>query len=253
MEKNNIKKEKFKIQEEQYEYPYHYVPNFDNEGCGRRYRKMTGGFEYLCYVKHVIERVQSINPSSVLEVGCGDGRVIGMIPSHIRRVGVDLAERAIRFAKAFHDEIDFHATDASALSETFDVVLAVEVLEHIPDKKVSSFFRTLSERTRPGGTVVVTVPTVVKPMIPKHYRHYDRALFAEQLEGSQTKLAIEKVEYIYRDSFWMEVYRRLTSNRFWYFEPHIIRRHMWKYVWSELRYATPQTGTHLVVTLRRQT
>jgi SAM-dependent methyltransferase len=252
MDKNrSIESKKFRIQENQYSYPYHYIPSFDEEGYGQRYRKISKGFEYLCYVKHVVERVQDIAPSSVLEVGCGDGRVIGMLPSHVHCVGVDLAESAIRFAKAFHQTIDFHVADAADLSETFDVVLAVEVLEHIPDEKVESFLCTLAQRTRPGGTAIVTVPTTVKSLIPKHYRHYDQSLFEKQLEESQADMETEQIEYIYRDSAVVRAYRRFTSNRLWYFEPHILRRYIWKYVWEELRYATSETGTHLVATLRR--
>lgn len=243
---------KFKLQDEQYTYPYHYVPHFDSDGHGVRHRMIGRGFEYLCYVAHVVERVEELAPESVLDAGCGDGRVIGSLPSVPRRVGVDLSERAIRFARAFHEAVEFHVADPDDLDERYDVVLAVEVLEHIPDEDVSRFLCSLSRRTRIGGHVIMTVPSTAKPMIDKHYRHYDEELFRSQLASSEANLRIERLEHVYEDSKVTRWYRRLTDNRYWYCEPHWIRKRVWKHVWNRLRITRPGRGNHLAVTLVRE-
>ena len=51
---------KFAIQNEQYGFPYHYIPHFDSLGYAQRYRRLSRGLEYVCYVKHVVDRVQSM-------------------------------------------------------------------------------------------------------------------------------------------------------------------------------------------------
>lgn len=243
--------ERLELQDQQYAFPYHYIPYFDDDGYAFRYRSLNRGLEYLCYVKHVVEAVVVLDPDSLLDVGCGDGRVIGELPGIKRRVGVDRSERAIRFAAAFHRDIEFHVGTAEDLSGEFDVVIAVEVLEHVPDEDVSSFLRALHDRTRSGGHVILTVPSTNKPPIEKHFRHYDSDTFMSQLDRSDTDLEVCRVQYVYRETRLIRWYRRLTENRFWHLEFHGIRRWIWKYVWNSLRCASQSNGSHIVFTLSR--
>jgi 2-polyprenyl-3-methyl-5-hydroxy-6-metoxy-1,4-benzoquinol methylase len=244
--------DKYKIQDDQYSFPYHHIPHFDSKGVGVCFRTLSWGFEYLCYLRHIRELVHSLTPSSVLEVGCGDGRVIGMLDWGIdRRVGVDLSRRAIRFAKAFHHDVEFLSVDARELKETFDVVLTVAVLEHIPDDQVSTFLRTLEERTNRGGYVVISVPTTVVRVSKKHYRHYDLNLFQKQLEETGVHLAITNVEYVYRNSRLVKLYSKFTKNHHWFIELRVFNCLMWNYVWKRLRKTDERHGKHLVVVLRK--
>jgi SAM-dependent methyltransferase len=244
--------EKFVFQDDQYDYPYHHIPYFNRSGRAVRFRILDWGYEYLCYLRHLKEVVEGLQASSVLEVGCGDGRFIGMLAPQIpRRVGVDLSVRAIRFAKAFHPEVEFRAADAATLDETFDVVAAIEVLEHIPDEEISSFLRLLEERATPGGHVVISVPTTVLAVHRKHYRHYDLDLFRRQLAASGADLKIERVDYVYKLRRWFQLFLKFTINRWWMIEFHALSSVTWRYVWTRLRKAGPRTGKHLVVMMRK--
>jgi 2-polyprenyl-3-methyl-5-hydroxy-6-metoxy-1,4-benzoquinol methylase len=243
---------KYEIQDYQYSFPYHYIPHLDNKGVGVCFRTLSWGFEYLCYLNHIRELVHSLMPSSVLEVGCGDGRVIGMLDWGIgRRVGVDPSQKAIRFAKAFHQDVEFLPIDARELEETFNVVLAVEVLEHIPDDQVNTFFKTLEERTNKDGYVIVSVPTTVVPVRKKHYRHYDINLFRRQLEEANVHLDIVNVEYVYRKSRLVKQYLKFTQNHYWFIELRALNCLMWNYVWKRLRKTDEKHGQHLIVVLRK--
>ena len=205
--------DKFKIQDDKYHFPYHYIPYFDDNGVGVRSRTLFWGLEYLCYLAHIKELAYSLNPSSVLDVGCGDGFFVGMLDHGIvRRVGVDLSERAIRFAQAFHPDVKVRAVDACEPDEVFDLVVAIEVLEHVPDNQAGKFLRTLAERTSVGGHVILSVPTTVIPLKlnKKHYRHYDFELFKEQLASSEAQLEMVRVDYVYRSSRIIELCRRLS-------------------------------------------
>lgn len=244
--------DRHRIQEDLYSFPYHHIPHFDNEGVGVRYRTLHWGFEYLCYSRHIREIVQSLRPSSVLEVGCGDGCVIGMLDWGIdRRVGVDLSEQAIRFAKAFHPEVEFLSIDAQELKETFDVVLAIEVLEHIPNDQVNTLLKTLEKRTDKNGYVIISVPTNVVSVRKKHYRHYDLNLLQKQLEEAGAHLDIVSVEYVYKKSRLVKQYLKLTHNHHWLIELKALNRLMWTYVWKRLRKTDEKHGQHLIVVLRK--
>lgn len=244
--------DKFELQRDQYKFPYHYVPHLDENGVGTRFRSAAWGLEYLCYQLHVQELILSRNPSSVLDVGCGDGFLVKLLKDKISRlVGVDLAAEAIAFARAFNPEVELHLKDAADLDEQFDVVTAVEVLEHIPDDETSHFLRGLASRTRVGGHVVLSVPTTVTPVEEKHYRHYTIELLQEELEASGAPLEIQQVDYVYRRLWVTQQYLKWTNNRYWMAELHLLRRAAWKWVWEVCRHADAGNGRHLVVVLKK--
>jgi 2-polyprenyl-3-methyl-5-hydroxy-6-metoxy-1,4-benzoquinol methylase len=229
-----------------YSFPYHHLAHVDEDGGVRCGRVIGWGLEYMCYVLHIRDLVRELRPSSLLEVGCGDGRVIGLLDEVAQRTGVDLDARAVGFARAFHPAIEFHVLDAGELRGTFDLVLAVEVLEHVPDEGVTSFLRSLSARARPGGHVIISVPTTVIPLNPKHHRHYDRNLLERQVAASGAALRLKRVEYVYRDTRRTRLYRRLISNRLWAGDIHLLRGPAWRHVWNVARHGDSSNGKHLV-------
>jgi hypothetical protein len=130
------------------------------------------------------------------------------------------------------------------------VVTAIEVLEHVPDDGVAGFLQTLAARARPGGTVLVCVPTKVVPLNRKHYRHYDAPLIAEQLAASGAPLEIERIDYVYRTSRLARLVSRATNNRIFSVEVPALQRLLWRHTWTRLRSAEARDGQHLIATLR---
>ncbi|MBS0534529.1 MAG: bifunctional 2-polyprenyl-6-hydroxyphenol methylase/3-demethylubiquinol 3-O-methyltransferase UbiG [Proteobacteria bacterium] len=96
----------------------------------------------------------------ILDIGCG----AGILSEPLTRlgatmVGVDPSEENIAAARAHAEEqeltIDYRATTAETLAaagETFDVVLAMEVVEHVLD--VDEFVSTCGSMVKPGGLMV---------------------------------------------------------------------------------------------------
>jgi 2-polyprenyl-3-methyl-5-hydroxy-6-metoxy-1,4-benzoquinol methylase len=244
--------EKFEKQDNQYCFPYHHIPHFDKQGTAKKIRILKWGWEYLCYQLHIKSIVENLEPQSVLEVGCGDGYFIGNLGDDIpHRHGVDLSVRAINFAKAFFPNVVFDAIDARNVDGSFDVVVAIEVLEHVPDDLTTEFIRMLSEKTRDKGHVVISVPTDILPLNKKHYRHYNREMLGKHVAASGAPLKLVSLEYVYKENEFIRRYIKLTCNNFWVCEIESIRRLIWKYIWKYARRAQARNGHHIVATFQK--
>ena len=84
------------------------------------------------------------NPGSVLDIGCGIGRSLDyFISKNIKAMGVEGSGLAI--SKANHPEliIKFNLNNELKLNKKFDLVWSFEVAEHIHEKYVDYFIKSL--------------------------------------------------------------------------------------------------------------
>lgn len=97
----------------------------------------------------------------ILDIGCGGGLVAEPLARLGAAVtGVDAAERNIAVASLHAREsglsVDYrsgNAEDMAEAGESFDIVLALEIIEHVAD--VPLFVSAISRLARPGGLVLV--------------------------------------------------------------------------------------------------
>jgi hypothetical protein len=66
---------RFNIQDTQIDFPYHYLPHVDRHGTRRLHRSLPWGLDYLCHMTFIADVVARHGPKSLLDVGCGDGRL----------------------------------------------------------------------------------------------------------------------------------------------------------------------------------
>jgi 2-polyprenyl-3-methyl-5-hydroxy-6-metoxy-1,4-benzoquinol methylase len=101
-------------------------------------------------------------PSSVLDVGCGEGVLTREWAERLgdgRVVGIDLDDPKLRaeWAARTRPNLEFRVEEATSLSfrdDEFDMVAAIEVLEHVPDPEA-----TLAEMARVArGRLLASVP-----------------------------------------------------------------------------------------------
>jgi ubiquinone/menaquinone biosynthesis C-methylase UbiE len=98
-------------------------------------------------------------PTSVLDVGCGEGeaiaRLLEVLPEDV--VGVDVNEDSLAFAGHRHPRFRFEVRSVYQLpypDRAFDVVMCLEVLEHLerPDDALRELLRVT------GRALVLSVP-----------------------------------------------------------------------------------------------
>lgn len=104
--------------------------------------------------------IRPLEGLSLLDIGCGGG----LLSEPLARMGasvtgIDPAERNVRIASLHAEEsgipVTYRATTAEALADEgarFDVVMAMEVVEHVAD--VGLFLARASEMVKPGGLLV---------------------------------------------------------------------------------------------------
>lgn len=108
------------------------------------------------------ERPDCLRGLRILDLGCGGGLLCEPLAAlGATMIGADPAPGAIGAAKLHAQaggiEIEYRCTTAEALAdagETFDVVLAMEVVEHVADSDV--FLRRCAELVRPGGLMILS-------------------------------------------------------------------------------------------------
>jgi 2-polyprenyl-3-methyl-5-hydroxy-6-metoxy-1,4-benzoquinol methylase len=232
----------------EYEFPYHYLPHFDRFGAPRVHRVLVWGLEYLSYLGFVVRLVEELAPASLLDVGCGDGRLLYELRDRVPRlVGCDTDERAARFARAFNPTADVHLGDVSGVPGAFDAVVAMEVLEHVTDDALPGLVSALAARVAGNGKLIVSVPTSNLPMPPKHFRHYNLDRLRAQLAPA---FEIERHFYVVRDSALFRGLTSLAANRWMIAVPHRLRRLIWRAHAAWTIEASAADGRHLVAVAR---
>ncbi|HTK13158.1 MAG TPA: bifunctional 2-polyprenyl-6-hydroxyphenol methylase/3-demethylubiquinol 3-O-methyltransferase UbiG [Xanthobacteraceae bacterium] len=150
----------------------------------------------------------------ILDIGCGGG----LLSEPLARLGAsvlgaDPAQKNIEVAKLHAAQsaltIDYRATTAEALAdagERFDVVLAMEVVEHVAD--VSLFVRRCAEMVKPGGLMITaTLNRTLKSFalaivgaeyvlrwLPRGTHQWDKFVTPNELEIALTQGGLTVIE-----------------------------------------------------------
>lgn len=150
----------------------------------------------------------------ILDIGCGGGLIAEpMARLGAKVVGADAAEGNIAVA-ALHAEqqgleINYRATTAEELAgsgEKFDVVLALEIVEHVADP--ADFVATCRDLLRPGGLAVIsTLNRTAKSFgaaiigaewimrwLPKGTHDWNRFITPDELSGMMSVAELQPVD-----------------------------------------------------------
>ncbi len=147
---------------------------------------------------------------TALDVGCG----AGLLAEPLARMGakvtaVDAAPELITAAKTHADAaglaIDYRTIGVEGLGGEFDLITAMEVIEHVADPR--AFVASLAARLAPGGLLILSTPnrtawsklltiTLAEGMgrIPRGTHHYDEFITPEELAAMLSAAGIEVID-----------------------------------------------------------
>ncbi len=120
--------------------------------------KRWEAIEYL--IKSHVEMESDLE---ILDLGCGRGWLTNLLTKYGKTIGVEPVKKVVEYAKKIFPEITFYSGYAEDLlkkgvSESFDLIVSSEVIEHIPDNLKPEFALSINKLLKKNGYVIITTP-----------------------------------------------------------------------------------------------
>ncbi len=225
------------IQENEYEYPYHYIPRWDGVHFSQT-QSLSWGYEYISYLYFILEKAEKIGFESLLDLGCGDGRFLRELTkksSGKQVIGLDYSQRAIDFARIMNPNIEWRCGDISEenlFDFKFDIITLIETLEHIEPSAIANFLQGASHYLKDNGYFLLTVPSKNIKVEDKHYQHFDLDALENVLSPFFT---IKEANYLnHKTSRPLRLMQRVLYNRFFILNHEILLQKLYNYYRNNL-------------------
>src|SRR5262249_29477295 len=136
---------------------------------------------YLLRRDRVLRHLGEGNGRTVLDIGCGAGALLAdLAERNFNCVGLESSTQAAQVARAVNSgkrNVSIVTEPGDNWQKKFDVLLALEVLEHISEDHKA--LETWLSWLKPGGLVVVSVPSHMRKWSVSdewagHVRRYER-------------------------------------------------------------------------------
>ena len=128
------------------------------DACARAYHESRKA-EAATEIRGLLDRLG--DSGAVLDVGCGAGVPIAQsLAARHRLTGVDVSREMVRLARRHVPSGDFRCADVMSVSlepSSFDAIVAINSIFHIPREEQPALFQRLHRWLRPGGYLLCTL------------------------------------------------------------------------------------------------
>jgi len=168
----------------------------------------------------------------VLDYGCGCGYGTLILSKNAKEVcGIDGDPAAINFARKYNQaeniKYSMVLSKLTKFKNDFDLLVAVEILEHMPPKEVNTFISSLKDAVTRDGLIVLTTPIIDRTVnhyvemvrqhmdsgessFHNHYKEYDKKDFIKAL----TRNGLQVEQYLLQKYDGSIVYQIPKDTRF---------------------------------------
>jgi len=184
---------------------------FQDETSEKYFRFSTKWITCL-FIQKILKQLEKNNPKIILDVGCGTGYITDIINRSMDAniICCDMNSNRISFAKTqFHLEtIIADITHLPFKNSSFDMVLAIEIIEHLPN--IESALNEIKRVTKKN--IIITVPNDPYFMIanflrgknlksfgnpPDHINHFNKKTLKSILSKYYLKGEISKNAFLW--------------------------------------------------------
>ena len=136
-------------------------------------------------LKEVLAWFGDVKGKKFLDAGCAKGRFTkALVKRGAFLSGIDITENFINIAKENVPEADFRLASVIDMpfgNNTFDGVLCIEVIEHIPDTEKA--IREMTRVLKPSGKIII----IDKNILSLHYRYLIPTCLFKRIQEMRSK------------------------------------------------------------------
>ena len=123
----------------------------------------TGADEARYFEAEIAARVAQPAAAAMLEIGFGNGSLLGWASTRFRRVG-GVEQSSLLVERARQAGFDAHQSiEAFPARADYDVVVAMDVLEHMTPAQIDDLLKAVALRLKPGGCFIARFPNGDSP------------------------------------------------------------------------------------------
>lgn len=101
----------------------------------------------------ILELANEIKKGKVLDIGCGRGDLLNMLPSSLEKFGIELSKTASKEAQSKGISVSCLPWETAKFTTTFDLVVALDFLEHVKDPLTT--LKKIFSVLKPGGYILI--------------------------------------------------------------------------------------------------
>jgi 2-polyprenyl-3-methyl-5-hydroxy-6-metoxy-1,4-benzoquinol methylase len=122
-----------------------------------------------------LSQITSRTVFEVLDVGCGNGRLLLGLPEKIKYTGLDISQTLLAEAAKAHPKNKFLETDITKDTvwqklPQYDYIFCVAVLHHLPTQENQLFvLDQIKKHLKPSGKVLITAWNLWQPKYINHH------------------------------------------------------------------------------------